>query len=143
MVHQDLYRQHLALSDTDIVEPVQQNTIEIIECFQPRRSSRLAEKHQVQQIESYQPWRSVRIFDIARHCDVEDFNENYVLSKIRQHYAGSLFDKWCKYCNAYRWTGESESICCKKGNVRLPPLKSPPKDIQDLYQSTSFLDNVV
>ena len=92
----------MALSDTDIVEPVQQNTIEIIECFQPRRSSRLAEKHQVQQIESYQPWRSVRIFDIARHCDVEDFNENYVLFKIRQHYTGSLFDKCCKYCNAYR-----------------------------------------
>ena len=38
----------------------------------------------------------------------------------------------CQYCTALRWSGESEQICCNKGNVQLPLLADPPSPRKSL-----------
>ena len=38
----------------------------------------------------------------------------------------------CQYCTALRWSGESEQICCNKGNVQLPLLADPPSPLKSL-----------
>ena len=95
--NQELAHQHLQVSDFQI----NQQNIEIPEPIQPRRSSRLSEKRQQQPRDIPQVRRSKQIQNIARSCDVQSFKENDILCKISQHYAGLLFDNWCKWCNAY------------------------------------------
>ena len=139
--NQELSNFDLVQLDTDTV---QQKDTELLETFQPRRSSRLAAKHSVHQINlPKQPKRSVKLYNIARHCDVKDFDETFFFSTFKQHYAGSLFDSYCPYCKAYRWTSELTSICCKNGKISLPEIQNPPETIVNLYKSNSFLEKLV
>ena len=72
--------------------------------------------------------------NIARSHDVQHFNENNLLIKVPQHYAGSLYDTYCKFCFAFHWQLESMNSCCKRGKVKLPKFKIPPKTIVDLIE---------
>ena len=79
-------------------------------------------------------------------CDVANFEETLVPEILQSHYCGSLFANTCAHCSAYRWPHERETICCKKGTVRVEPVPPPPNDMRSLFDSTpsgqSFLNSV-
>ena len=66
---------------------------------------------------------------IARSNDHDHFAENeykdYLLLEI-----GKLGDVVCKYCGAHRFKNELESICCNKGDVKLPKLPLLPAQLR-------------
>ena len=53
----------------------------------------------------------------------------------------------CKFCQALRFSGESNGLCCNNGKVILPEILSPPNPLKSLVfgtnrNSTVFLKNV-
>ncbi|KAF8115406.1 hypothetical protein N665_0027s0022 [Sinapis alba] len=67
------------------------------------------------------------------------------------------YDKWdivsCPSCKALLWNEESLhgqnmrdekqfSLCCRKGRVRLPPVREPPSPLQELFESSKFRPNI-
>jgi hypothetical protein len=60
------------------------------------------------------------------------------------HYLGNLRDNLniCEFCAAYHWATERTEagsrqfeLCCKKGDVDLDPLPTPPAFLETLYTS--------
>ena len=59
---------------------------------------------------------------------------------VQEHYIGSFvtnrggFTNICQWCDALRFPGERESICCQKGKVRLPPVPEPTPILKNLLE---------
>ena len=47
-------------------------------------------------------------------------------------------DTKCQYCQAYKFRKESPTTCCSNGKVVLEGFPTPPKDINDLWQSNTI-----
>ena len=53
----------------------------------------------------------------------------------------------CSHCDALKFPGETESLCCSKGNVQLEPFPQPQPFLLHLYEGTGsdgkhFLNNI-
>ena len=53
----------------------------------------------------------------------------------------------CSHCDALKFPGETESLCCSKGNVQLEPFPQPQPFLLHLYEGTDsdgkhFLNNI-
>lgn len=53
----------------------------------------------------------------------------------------------CQYCNALKYSGEPNGLCCAGGKVKLPPLVPPPDPLRSLVsgigsESNHFLANI-
>lgn len=56
-------------------------------------------------------------------------------------------DETCKYCHAKKFKGETPSMCCKSGKVKLPSLQMPPLELfsymtGETPESKHFLQNI-
>ena len=109
----------------------EQDDFQTTEIIQPRRSSRIATIRDQQPIQ-YTKRFSKKMADIARNCDVQNFNEQKIISIIKPHYAGLLDEDCCVYCKAYRFRDESKNNCCKQGKVNISSPRIPPKPINDI-----------
>ena len=66
------------------------------------------------------------------------FEEESIPESLKSHYCGSLFKSpCCAHCQAYRWAGERNSLCCCKGKVNLDPLPEPPSEVVLLFNASS------
>ncbi len=50
--------------------------------------------------------------------------------------------KKCNYCQALLFPGETSSLCCANGAVRLPPLPDIPNELDTLMASRAFRTNI-
>ncbi|ETP44864.1 hypothetical protein F442_08609 [Phytophthora nicotianae P10297] len=48
----------------------------------------------------------------------------------------------CIWCGAWKWPGESDVSCCLKGRVQLSPLLPAPGELQQLYRTAEFRENI-
>lgn len=53
----------------------------------------------------------------------------------------------CRYCDALKFAGETEGMCCAKGKVKLPTFEAPPEPLRSLIfsgtpQSKDFLKKI-
>ena len=78
---------------------------------------------------------------------VRESQENYVEGNIsddlKNSSVGYLFDEsnQCKYCKAFRFKKE-RNFCCSQGDVVLPQIPEPPKQLKALYSKKAFTDNI-
>ena len=114
----------------------EQDDFQTTENVQLRHSSRIAAIHRQQPIHSTKRV-SKKLADIARSCDVQNFNEQKIISIIKPHYAGLLNEDCCVYCKAYRFRDESKNNCCKQGKVHISSPRIPPKPINDLFETAN------
>ena len=66
-----------------------------------------------------------------RQHTIDDFDE----SKLRTHDVG-MMDVECPDCKAFRWDGETHSMCCFQGKVVLHKVKPPPLLLRELFNRT-------
>lgn len=53
----------------------------------------------------------------------------------------------CQFCNALKWNGEANGMCCSAGKIRLDPILEPPEPLKSLLTgehplSKHFLDSI-
>ena len=80
---------------------------------------------------------------IAVKVAQDQFAENDIAGSLRNCHLGSLFDKsnQCQYCKAFRFKRET-NFCCSKGDVVIPKIPDPPKELQKLFNKKSFTDKI-
>ena len=78
--------------------------------------------------------------------DVQDFRGRY--HALAKSYVGNLKpdndgnQRKCQHCSAFLFQGETSSLCCHGGTVKLDPIVTPP-ELQELHlNSPSFLTNI-
>ena len=52
-------------------------------------------------------------------------------------------DVLCEFRGSLKFSHESNSFCCRRGNVVLPQLLKPPDTILELHKNNMFLKNIV
>ena len=72
-----------------------------------------------------------------------DYDPNFDYKSNENVSLGSMSIE-CQYCHALKFLGETPSLCCSKGKVRLPVIDEPPQPLLDLLtgyhpQSLQFL----
>ena len=81
--------------------------------------------------------------NIAVKVTQDKFAENGIPESLKNSYLGSLFDKsnQCNHCSAFRFKKET-NFCCSQGDVVLPTIPDPPKELQMLFKNKKFTDNI-
>lgn len=76
---------------------------------------------------------------LAALCYYSSFDEQIT----QMNYIGKM-NKKCSHCKALKFHGEIESMCCKKGAIKIPKFKTKrcPKEFLDLYSNKDFLKNI-
>ena len=80
---------------------------------------------------------------IAALESVDGFKEENIQEKIKSSYVGSLFDNknQCKDCKAFRFKKE-RNFCCSQGDIVIPSIPEPPKELKKLYSNKKFTDKI-
>uniref|UniRef100_UPI00358E0C20 uncharacterized protein n=1 Tax=Myxine glutinosa TaxID=7769 RepID=UPI00358E0C20 len=61
---------------------------------------------------------------ITGESDVQDFGEVIMKNTVGVGDLGPFYN-YCQHCKAYKWSAESESVCCAKATVCLDPIPTP------------------
>ena len=75
--------------------------------------------------------RSLRVM-VAR----ESFERESIVHDV------GLMTECCDYCDAFRYNGETKSICCNAGKVKVHPLSPAPSDLLELFDEPEFRNNI-
>ncbi|XP_015175981.1 PREDICTED: uncharacterized protein LOC107066151 [Polistes dominula] len=98
----------------------------------------------------------------ARHNEIKRIRRRsapVILERAAFHYDSAIdycadksvtigeMKRICKYCKAFKYTGESTGLCCAGGKVKLPQLVPPPDPLRSLVSgigndSKHFLTNI-
>ncbi|XP_041785861.1 uncharacterized protein LOC121601111, partial [Anopheles merus] len=63
-----------------------------------------------------------------------------VYNHPQRHRLGPL--KNCSHCTAPKWPGEAPTVCCNSGQVELRPFDHPPAELQQFFNSPSFIKDI-
>lgn len=80
---------------------------------------------------------------VAASIKQDNFLEENIPTDLLDSSIGSLYDKknQCQYCKAYRFKKE-RNFCCSQGDIILPKIPEPPKELEKLYDNKAFTDNI-
>ena len=80
---------------------------------------------------------------LAVNITQDKFQEKEIDENIRSSYLGNLMDETnqCKNCYAYKFKNE-RNFCCGQGDIVLPAIPEPPKELRNLFEQKKFTENI-
>ena len=96
------------------------------------RRETLAERREEQQDRIQARLKKKRIHNKAL-ADIDVLDEGNLPAIHHLHYTGPM-NELCSECQALKFSGETPSLCCTNGKVRLPDIRPPPADIDHMFE---------
>ena len=101
------------------------------------RRETLAERREEQQDRIQARLKKKRTHNKAL-ADLDTLDEGNLPAILHLHYTGPM-NELCSECQALKFSGETPSLCCTNGKVRLPDIRPPPADIDHMFEGENQL----